>query len=105
MSSDNNGASRNADFLGSFELRAIVFTIDARLDDHRALEPQSVEKLPRQRRRDKRRRVFALLHEGILVLRPEQMEMGVGRTSRHLDARRTRMQIRALTNLSDFSHS
>jgi hypothetical protein len=105
MSGDNNGACRNANFLGSLELGAIVVAVDARLDHHGTLNSQGVKKLPRKRWRNERWRVFTQLHEGILALRPEKMEVGVGRVSGHLEARRARMQIRALTQLRYFRHS
>ena len=105
MSGDNNGACRNADFLGSLELRAVVVAVDTWLDHHRALNSQGVEKLPCKRWRNERRRVFAQLHEWILALRPEKMEVRIGRISGHLEARRARMQIRALTQLRYFRHS
>jgi hypothetical protein len=64
-----------------------------------------VEKLSHKRWRDERWRIFAPLHERILALRPEQMEVGVGRAMRHVEARRVRVQILALTSLGYFSHS
>ena len=99
---DHDGPHRQADGRALFERAAIIRCIDARLDDHAALHAERIEYAPRVLRGCVGWRVFAARRIGVAGLRPEQMEMRVGRAGRPVEARLAHVGV---GSLAGFGHS